>query len=62
MIMLYLSCNNHTYIYQIFTKSDIIKNCDALMTIIIMLKFTQLPRPNVRTYIRSYTELYYNIM
>ena len=37
----------YTNIFQIFTKSDIIENRDVLMTIIVMLKFTQLPRPTL---------------
>ena len=32
---------------QIVTKSDIIGNCDGLITVIVMVKFTQSPRPKL---------------
>ena len=43
--MIYIAFKLNTF--QIFTKSNIIENRDVLMTIIVMLKFTQSPRPNV---------------
>ena len=46
LAILYLSCNILIFSRFLFTKSDIIENRDVLMTIIMMLKFTQSPRPS----------------
>ena len=47
IINLYLCCNNILVFSEFFThRTYVVENHDALVTIIVMLKFTQLLGPN----------------